>query len=377
MLKRLAHLFFRLAPSSFSLLPGIQKWVRHRLGGVVCKSAKIHFTATCDCPGCVTIGANVVIEKDVRILTSWKLYDRDGQNQPESGDVIIHESAQVKRGLTIHPGSIIYPGETITSQAEADLVRGRVFEPKGTPASIEETALLRKKQPLFIVGTGRSATTSLAKIQPDAGGTGRHEAFAWLNALGYKKHLHEESIRSELLLRWQAFYANDNVVIESDQRFFNLIPEVADIFPKARFLHVIRSAKGFVKSAKALGWFQIPEPAEHRWSYYRIKPTDTKDTSWYALSQEERLLWYWEFVNSTIQRELQKVPPAHQKTIWLESESFASDASEFIGLSNMDIPKANTSKHKKSTKTSLSQHDLARCNEVEERFREQWKSNWD
>ena len=113
-------MFFRLAPSYFSFLPIVQRWVHNRLGGVVAESARVHFTATYDGGGGVTIGPDVTIEKDVQILTSWKIYDLNGAPMVGGGDVIIHESATVRRGVSIHAGSIILPGETIATQAEAD-----------------------------------------------------------------------------------------------------------------------------------------------------------------------------------------------------------------------------------------------------------------
>ena len=102
--------------------------------------------------------------------------------------------------------------------------------------------------------------------------TARHEGFPWLNALGAMKargELTQDEIVALMQRRWGTFFSPTDFTVDSDQRFYNLLHEVHRVFPKAKFLLVIRPLSKFGASAAAMGWYTEDDRHDHRWSHYR------------------------------------------------------------------------------------------------------------
>ena len=278
---------------------------------------------------------------------------------------------KINSNINIHPGTYIPPKSIINKQEEADHYKGRLLK----NGEKNETQLIELKQysPIFILGTGRSGTKALTNLYLQSGRSSRHEIHPWLNAIGYAKHLNPgKRFTIDLAIRWGTFYSNNRQVIDSDQRFFNLTPELIELFPKGKFLHVIRSAKGFVQSAKARGWYLTPEPQIHRWAYYRPSPVDVKLKCWEGLSQVDRILWYWYYVNDTILCGLSELKHFRKKTIWLESSNFSQEALDFLEAPRQNIPKTNTSEQNQIKKSPLTKEEEKLCANTEKLFRQRW-----
>ena len=365
--KVLSHL-----PLAFSAPSFIQKRIHSVLGGLVAENSKIHPSISCQTSGGVVIGQNERIDKGVTIQTDWKLVNQAGQRIQGTGDVVIENNVTIGQGITISPNTLIPEGANINNENDMLVCQG-IEGDSPEYADIAATPALEKKRPVFILGTGRSGTTSLANlVARDDQWTGRHEAFPWLNAIGHQKHVFGKSIEKELLLRWNQHYANTVNVIDSDQRFYNLIPELVRIFPNAKFLHVIRSAKSFVASAKSRGWYKIPEPTEHRWSFYRPIPLDQSKLEWESKTQEERILWYWNYVNGTIQKDFKKNMHMNTETLWLEQDDFNAKCTAFMGLSTREVPRRNTAKEGGYKKLILAKDQIQLCDQTESDFRHKW-----
>ena len=369
-----------VSPLWVSCLPPIQVRIHAQLGGNVHRSARIHFSVlaasrSSNQGGGITIGPDVVVKRDVTFCTHWKICDSAGVPLTGvGGDVILQRNATIESGVVIQAGTVVPAGASIRNQDEANALMGSIFNDED---NLKLSSHLRDVEPTFVLGTGRSGTTSLTKSPPKKGQIARHEIHNWLNAIGHAKHVGSaESRVNELLKRWNVFYSNEPKIIDSDQRFYNLIPELNLIFPSARYLHVIRSAAGFVESAKARGWYNLPEPIEHRWSFYRPVSNKMTTEEWEEIGQVGRLLWYWTKVNSEIQSELSKISPEQVCTVWLESPDFSETCIEFLNLAGAKtIPKANSSAENKIRKLGLTQDERARCREEELKFRSKWNLN--
>ena len=378
--KKIVKKALNVSPLWVSCLPPIQVRIHAQLGGNVHRSARIHFSVldasrASNQGGGITIGPHVVVKRGVTFCTHWKICDKAGVPLMESGgDVILQRNATIESGIVIHAGTMVPAGAAIRNQDEANALKGSIFNDDG---NLKPSSHLKEVEPTFVLGTGRSGTTSLTKSPTKARQVARHESHKWLNAIGHAKHVGSaESYVNDLLKRWNVFYSNEPNVIDSDQRFYNLIPELNLIFPSARHLHVIRSAAGFVESAKARGWYNIPEPIEHRWSFYRPASNNMTTEEWEEMGQVDRLLWYWTMVNSKIQSELSKISPEQVCTVWLESPHFSETCIEFLNLSGAKtIPKANSSAENKIQKLGLTQEEHARCLEEELKFRSKWNLN--
>lgn len=375
--KKIIRKALNISPLWVCCLPPIQVRIHAQLGGNIDRSARIHFSVldasrTSNQGGGITIGPHVIVKRGVTFCTHWKLCDNVGiPLMGSGGDVVLQRNATIESGIVIHAGTVVPAGETIRSQEVANALTGSIFNNEG---NLKPSSHLKDVEPTFVLGTGRSGTTSLTKSPPKKGQVARHESHKWLNAIGYAKHVGSaESCVNDLLKRWNVFYSNEPKVIDSDQRFYNLIPELTQIFPSARYLHVIRSAAGFVESAKARGWFSIPEPIEHRWSFYRPAGDKMTTEEWEEMGQVDRLLWYWTMVNSEIQSELSKISPKQVCTVWLESPHFSKTCIKFLNLTGaQSIPKANSSAENKIKKLGLTQEEHTLCLEEELKFRSKW-----
>lgn len=378
--KKFVRLILNVSPLWVSSIPLIQSRIHAGLGGNIHRSARIHFSvldasSANNRGGGITIGSNVVVKRNVCLCTNWKLYDKNGAPfKGSGGDIILQENVTIESGIVIQEGSIIPAGMVVRSQNQANEFHSAIFE---NHENLTPSPNLMDFEPTFVLGTGRSGTTSLTKSSLKNGQVARHESHKWLNAIGYAKHVGStKSGCDDLLKRWNVFYSNEPIVIDSDQRFYNLIPELNMIFPSARYLHVIRSASGFVESAKARGWYNIPEPHEHRWSFYRPVSQKMTRQQWEEMGQINRLLWYWSMVNSEIQSELAKISSERVCTVWLESPSFSETCIEFMNLSDSkNIPKANSSEENKIQKKGLTKEQIAHCLEVEMKFCSKWNLN--
>src|SRR5699024_4907360 len=58
------------------------------------------------------------------------------------------------------------------------------------------------------------------------------------------------------------------VVLHSDQRFWNMVPVLKELFPEAKFVHLIRDGRDTVRSMFARNWFANNEPEinKHEWA---------------------------------------------------------------------------------------------------------------
>ena len=350
----------------------LQVYIRGRAEGRDANLAHgtiLHFGCELNGRGGVTVGPSSTLHRGVRIHTTWDLVDLHGKPNPEPcGDVVIGQGCDIGPGVSLPPGTVVPDG---TKLERGDSIPNNCTTISHAVAPPQKDAL-REFQPVFAMGTGRSGTRSLAKaFLPREGWTARHEAFPWINALGHAKHMGEmntASLQSAMLLRWATHYSNEKKVFESDQRFYNLIPALDGLFPKGKFLHVIRPLAGFVRSAMPLGLYQIPEPHDHRWSHYRPQSLRHEAKDWKALTQVERLIWYWTFVNQTILDDLKLVDGERQMVIWLGQEGFESKIGDFCGVEHLTIPRTNTSSDKGVAKADLSKEDRKRCEEAQSAF---------
>jgi hypothetical protein len=134
------------------------------------------------------------------------------------------------------------------------------------------------------------------------------------------------------------------VYLESDQKLVPMIDILSEIFPNAKFIWLIRNPKSFLKSAKARGWFLNDYPIiSHK--TVLISPYFTSDAcritgsvigeftedNWNELSQDDKILWYWDYWNNLIQDQFEKVS---NKKLVIKLENINSECENifrFIG----------------------------------------------
>lgn len=169
---------------------------------------------------------------------------------------------------------------------------------------------------VFVVGTGRSGTATLAALLDGLPGCRVvHEASPPLLAevTGYQRGTlaHHELV--ELLRRSRRPEAIGGTVLsgEANQRLSFVLPALAEAFPRARIVWLVRDGRDAVASMHHRLWYHPREaalrpPAVRAWADHRIAANRVGDlpaAAWAGLDAFGRCCWYWAYTNRLIARE--------------------------------------------------------------------------
>jgi hypothetical protein len=190
-------------------------------------------------------------------------------------------------------------------------------------------------QPIFILNSGRSGSALIYEIfKKSTHLDSFHEAspvlmmltnFAFQNQ-EKKNELEKiiEASRMELLL--ESFLQGKNFV-ESNHCLVFFARQIRQLFPMAKFIHLIRHPANFIRSGVLKGWYLN----DSIWEINRIKMSD--EVTWSGMSQVEKLAWNWKVTHEYIDS-FKKEPGLSTLTVRLEdltsSEKTFSEMSEFV-----------------------------------------------
>ncbi len=199
--------------------------------------------------------------------------------------------------------------------------------------------VLRDASPCFVLSTGRAGTALLTKILSHHKGVRVehnpipeltfHSAYAyrhWQDKADLCKAM-IDAARYEYVRN--AFIRNE-VFVESNPRITFFAYQLAELFPKARFIHLIRHPADFIASGMARNWYLEGRIRDEG----KIKPEQLKD--WEKWSQADKIAWLWQETNAFIEEF--KKQSRKGRVLTVRSEDFFSDtkiSSEiamFIGL---------------------------------------------
>jgi hypothetical protein len=185
-------------------------------------------------------------------------------------------------------------------------------------------------QPVFIVSTGRTGTTFLARLlQQHPSVYGCHEPRPSLRTLGldfvYGKTSHTAAGRA--FRRWRSPYAHYcrihdcRFYIEANNYLFSLVDVIRNVIPHARFIHIVRDGRDYVRSALSRNWYH---PQDYT---YRLQaslfPADPYASQWQNMSRFEKICWEWQKKDSLILSATQDAPD----TLHVTFESMFDDPS--------------------------------------------------
>lgn len=309
--------------------------------------------------GGLTIGDHTHIEAGARVVTWW--HDIEGTALPHDAhrvhrpvrlgsQVLIGRNAQIEPGVRIGDGAVVRaravvagdvaPGEVVAGNParitrhrdpahHASLVaEGRYSGDggyvRGVPEPLPHGAGIGANL-VFVLTTGRSGSMSIARaLDTHPAIRARHEPRYQLIRLSteYAHGLRDRAeVRAELaaIFHEAATFETGLVHVESDQKYFNLVPLLHELLPAARFVWLLRDPREVVASAEARGWFRDGEyhpenpPDEFKvWCQYRLNGARCgayTEAGWDAMSAFERCCWYWQYVNATIETGLAEVDP--------------------------------------------------------------------
>lgn len=171
----------------------------------------------------------------------------------------------------------------------------------------------------FILGTGRCGTKSIAaNLDKHNDIYASHEEIKQFMRLSTElahKVKSEKSVKEEVYQIFKHKTLKNPVgyksIIHSDQRLWNMIPILKEIFPDSKFIHLIRDGRNTVRSMYARNWFADNEFElnQYQWAEFRLngsKAGEVEKNKWESWGSFERCCWYWAFINKSIYQTLKK-----------------------------------------------------------------------
>jgi hypothetical protein len=200
-------------------------------------------------------------------------------------------------------------------------------------------------QPFFIVSSGRSGTAMLHKALSASRDVEMHHEYMVnivqpLAVRRYMGRATREDVIETLRVTYGAAVAYSSARLwgDSSNKASWLIPELAELFPDAKFVHLVRDGRKVTssyfhklkdecyddRSTLALQAYasdpadRIAPPPEKKYWWPLPKPSDPRSTAFSAFSQFERIAWHWAEINRVILDELAKLPAERQHFVRLE-----------------------------------------------------------
>ena len=219
--------------------------------------------------------------------------------------------------------------------------------------------------PFFIVSSGRSGTAMLHKALSSAGDVEMHHEYMVqiTQPLAVKRYLgliDEVECRHIIRETYGAavHYSHAQQWGDSSNKLSWLIPDLATVFPDAKFVHLVRDGRKVASSYfHKLGEecyddlsnvvmqahydkAQPAPPPEKKYWWPVPRKNDAAATPFRSFEQFQRIAWHWAEINRVAMEELAKLAPS--RTLFIKLEELRSAPSqvralyEFLGLPYAD-----------------------------------------
>lgn len=237
--------------------------------------------------------------------------------------------------------------------------------------------------PSFVLSTGRCGTKLLSDIiqinpnfvvahQPtpelsymagyayQQGGTNTNEGRMLIDACRY------EAIRDAWLL--------NKTYVETNNRITFFTPQLVQLYPNSRFIHLERDAIGFVASGYSRNWYAY----EKLFDEGRITPRPEADIPWEGFSQVQKIAWLWVETNRFIRESLSLL--SDERKFYIESGQLYTDPAKvrdllkFIGITDIPITKIKKTQSRpvnvqpKSRRKELSEEQKEEIREIIKKY---------
>jgi len=197
---------------------------------------------------------------------------------------------------------------------------------------------------IFIVSTGRTGTRFLARffrlfsLAIDS----RHEPDPDFLKLGvnYAKGLVSAEVAAKIIKERRLWICdsmrknNKNIYIESNNRYFSLIPILWQIFPDAKVIHIVRDGRDVVRSTMNRD-FYTPRDGIYFRKKLRLQASDFANDpyydQWKTMTQFQKACWHWVKKDSFIR---QAVKDDH-RAMRVKFEDIFNRESSYQGLWEM------------------------------------------
>ncbi len=205
--------------------------------------------------------------------------------------------------------------------------------------------------PFFIVSSGRSGTAMLHKVLSAKTGVEMHHeyAVAITQPLAVKRYLgliDEKEARTAIEQSFGAaiHYSRSRLWGDSSNKLSWLIPDLAALFPAARFVHLVRDGRKVAGSyfrklggenyddrSNAImqafydGEGHIPPPEKPYWWPLPRRGSPQAD-AFRSFDQFQRICWHWAEINQVIVQSLSTLP--REQTLFVRLEELVRDPAQ-------------------------------------------------
>ncbi|MCB0686932.1 MAG: sulfotransferase [Saprospiraceae bacterium] len=190
-------------------------------------------------------------------------------------------------------------------------------------------------EPLFVLSTGRSGTKLLSDIialdpkcivahQPSPELT--HSAW-----YAYQNHGEKFNELCQIIDACRYEIIRDTWIlgkkyIETNNRITFFAPYLADLFPKAKFIHLKRDPYQFITSGYSRNWYAY----EKLFDEGKITPRKKDQIPWDRYTQVQKIAWLWKETNGFIDQFMTSLPS--QRKLFLESDELYSSVEKIANL---------------------------------------------
>lgn len=175
-----------------------------------------------------------------------------------------------------------------------------------------------------------------------------------LESSGYRYKSADLASLRQTLVQTRPPSVNGSVYTESNQTLALIIPVLAEVFPEARYIWLMRNGLDVVASAFSKQWYTrhsskiVPyedcNALQKAWIDGRIEGDRCGDVSaheWNQMDRFSRCCWYWSYMNRIIEADLQIVAVNHSYAIRLETlDSDLQSLLKWMGLKAALLPAA-------------------------------------
>lgn len=170
--------------------------------------------------------------------------------------------------------------------------------------SILESKVHSSMEPVFVLSTGRNGTLLLTNIlSKSKNAVVLHEPepeLSMASKIAFEKYQSDSSFVAGMFEGARYEYLRtafllDKKYIETNNRVTFFAHEIARLYPKAKFIHLVRNPASFIKSGIGRNWYS------GKTLYDEARIVSADKGLWNSLNQYEKISWLWNETNQFIE----------------------------------------------------------------------------
>ena len=251
--------------------------------------------------------------------------------------------------------------------------------------------------PFFILTTGRSGSTTIAKalsVIHNVDAVHEPPPELILESSGYRYGTTAPEEIQRLLRETRGPRARRSIYVESNQTLSLIVPEIVKVFAEARFIWLLRNGLDVVASTMQKQWYtghsenhdryEDCPPLQRAWIDGRVAADRSGEMSsdqWAAISRFEKCCWYWDYVNRIIEGNLECHATGRWMLVRLEQlDEILPELTTWMNLRaaiRPSAPHVNKARRDPYGLAEWSQEDREafkrRCGDMMDRYYPEWR----